>query len=72
MVQPFEPGRGQAALRAWPRLVVQLNLFGLYAADEKEENGSPPFSLFFLGSNDYLTGKIISPPPKNGKRLPIP
>ncbi len=42
MVQPFEPGRGPAALRTGTRLIIDLDLLGLHTADEKEENTPPP------------------------------
>ena len=38
VVQPFEPGRGQAAARADPRLIIYLHFFWLYPADEEESD----------------------------------
>ncbi len=40
MVKSFEPGRGQAAFWASPRLVIYLDFSGLDTAYENE--GAPP------------------------------
>jgi hypothetical protein len=40
MIQPLASGRRQAAGRAGPRLVVNLNLFRLHSANEDED--APP------------------------------
>jgi len=40
MVKSFEPGRGQAAFWACPRLVIYLDSSGLNTAYENE--GAPP------------------------------
>jgi hypothetical protein len=40
MIQPFAPGRRQAAGRAGPGLVVNLNFFRLHSANEDENK--PP------------------------------
>jgi hypothetical protein len=39
VVQPFAPGRRQAAARARPRLVINLNFLRLHSANEDE--GAP-------------------------------
>ncbi len=44
MVQPFEPGRGQATLRTGTRLILYLDLLGLHTADEDED--APPLEPF--------------------------
>jgi hypothetical protein len=40
MIHTFEPGRGQAAIRADPCLIIDSNFFGLYPADKNES--APP------------------------------
>jgi hypothetical protein len=50
MVKSFEPGRGQAAFRTSPRLVINLDFPGLDTAYENE--GAPP-----LESTGVLTVK---------------
>ncbi len=41
VVQTSQPGGGKAALGAGPRLVIHVDLFGLYTADKKEEDAPP-------------------------------
>jgi hypothetical protein len=41
MVQPFQPGCRESATRADPRLVIDVDLPGLYPTD-KDEGESPP------------------------------
>ena len=49
VVQPFAPGRRQAAVRARPGLVIDLDFLRLHSANEDE--GSPPWEL---GNSDHL------------------
>jgi hypothetical protein len=48
MVQALEPGRRQAAPGAGPRLIIHLNLLGLYPPDKKEEDPPPDRIPVFL------------------------
>jgi len=41
MIHPFQASRWQAAVRAWARLIIDLNFLGLHSADEKEEDAPP-------------------------------
>jgi hypothetical protein len=44
MIQPFAPGRRQAAIGTRPRLVIDLNFLRLHSADEDES--APPLEPF--------------------------
>jgi len=37
VIQPFPPGRRQAAVRTGPGLVIELNFFRLHSANEDED-----------------------------------
>ena len=50
MVEALQPGRGQTASRADPRLIIHLYLFGLHAPDKKEEVPPPDRILTCLKS----------------------
>jgi hypothetical protein len=54
MIEPFSAGRGQAAVRTGPRLILDLDFLRLHSANEDE--GPPP-----LESPGILNGFI---PPK--------
>ncbi len=41
MIQALQASRRRAAPRAWPRLIIHLNLLGLYPANKKEEDAPP-------------------------------
>ena len=40
VIQPFPPGRWQAAVRTGPRLIIDLDFLRLHSADEDED--APP------------------------------
>ena len=56
MVEALQPGRGQTASRADPRLIIHLYLFGLHAPDKKEEVPPPDRILTCLKSFLPLLG----------------
>ncbi len=49
MIHAFEPGRGQAAIGADPCLIIDPNLFGLYATHKNE--GPPPALCWVFSHN---------------------
>jgi hypothetical protein len=59
MVQALQPGWGQAALRAGPRLIIYLDFLRLHAPDKKEEDPPPDRILNCLQSFLALLDKSV-------------
>ena len=58
VIQPFPPGRRQAAVRTGPRLIIDLNFLRLHSANEDED--APPLESRIPRPDSLKSWNILS------------